>query len=290
MPQRDYAKRKNQSSGKLVIISFALLILFGFIGTLFYLKQNAPTPIQPKNTVNTPKTETTAQLPSKPQENWSFVRNLEMREIPVDKALTEEQRQALKALEQDKRLQEEKRLAAEKAAMEQQAKPEETQAKPVLQEVATKTNQVSEEEQKRQVALQKKQLETKEKAEEVKQAQQKNEAQQKAEKAKVEQLKAEAQKKAEAKKQAEVKKQVQAITQEATVKSVAKFGLQCGAFKNRAQAENMQARLAMAGYNARINSNAEWNRVVVGPLGDRNAAIAAQSNAKSVADCVVVGM
>lgn len=284
MPQRDYAKRKNQSSGKLVIISFALLILFGFIGTLFYLKQNAPTPIQPENTVPPPKTETTAQLPSKPQENWSFVRNLEMREIPVDKALTEEQRQALKALEQDKRLQEEKRLVAEKAAMEQQAKPEETQAKPVLQETSTKTNQVSEEEQKRQVVLQKTQLETKEKAEEVKQAQQKNEAQLKAEKAKAEQLKAEAKKKVEA------KKQVQAITQEATVKSVAKFGLQCGAFKNRAQAENMQARLAMAGYNARINSNAEWNRVVVGPLGDRNAAIAAQSNAKSVADCVVVGM
>lgn len=270
MPQRDYAKRKNQSSGKLIIISLALFVLFGFIGTLFYLKQNAPKPTQPENTALPQKTEKTAQLPSKPQENWSFVRNLEMREIPVDKALTEEQRQALKALEQDKRLQAEKRLAAEKVAMEQQAKPEEAQAKPDLQETSNKANQVSDEEQKHQAELQKKQLEIKTKAEEAKQAQLK------AEKAKAEQLKA------------EVKKQ--ATTQESVAKSVAKFGLQCGAFKNRAQAENMQARLAMAGYNARINSNAEWNRVVVGPLGDRNAAIVAQSNAKSVADCVVVGM
>lgn len=52
----------------------------------------------------------------------------------------------------------------------------------------------------------------------------------------------------------------------------------------------MQARLVMAGYNARINSNGEWNRVVVGPIGDRAAAASAQSNARSVAECLIVGM
>lgn len=81
-----------------------------------------------------------------------------------------------------------------------------------------------------------------------------------------------------------------AKTPEVVVKSVSKFGLQCGAFKNRAQAENMQARLVMSGYNARINASADWNRVVVGPIGDRAAAASAQANAKAVADCVVVGM
>ena len=69
-----------------------------------------------------------------------------------------------------------------------------------------------------------------------------------------------------------------------------RFGLQCGAFKNKAQAENMQARLAMAGFNARISSSSDWNRVFVGPVGDRAAASNAQSNARSVAECVIISM
>ncbi|MBN6710291.1 SPOR domain-containing protein [Haemophilus haemoglobinophilus] len=69
-----------------------------------------------------------------------------------------------------------------------------------------------------------------------------------------------------------------------------KFGLQCGAFKNRAQAENMQARLSMAGFNARINSSENWNRVFVGPIGDRNATKATLDKAKSIGNCVIIGM
>ena len=69
-----------------------------------------------------------------------------------------------------------------------------------------------------------------------------------------------------------------------------KFGLQCGAFKNRAQAENMQGRLAMTGLNAQVQVNGEWNRVRVGGFATRDAAVQAQSKAKSVADCVVIGM
>ena len=69
-----------------------------------------------------------------------------------------------------------------------------------------------------------------------------------------------------------------------------KFGLQCGAFKNRAQAENMQGRLAMTGLNAQVQVNGEWNRVRVGGFASRDAAVQAQSKAKSVADCVVIGM
>ena len=69
-----------------------------------------------------------------------------------------------------------------------------------------------------------------------------------------------------------------------------KFGLQCGAFKNRAQAESLQGRLAMAGVNAQIATSEEWNRVRVGPFSSRDAATAAQDKAKSVASCVVIGM
>lgn len=52
----------------------------------------------------------------------------------------------------------------------------------------------------------------------------------------------------------------------------------------------MQARLAMAGFNARIASSADWNRVFVGPIGDRAATSRAQSNARSVAECVIIAM
>ena len=52
----------------------------------------------------------------------------------------------------------------------------------------------------------------------------------------------------------------------------------------------MHARLAMAGFNARIVSGADWNRVFVGPVGNRSAAATAQSNARSVAECVIVAM
>ena len=66
--------------------------------------------------------------------------------------------------------------------------------------------------------------------------------------------------------------------------------MQCGAFKNRAQAENLQGRLAMSGFNAQVTTSAEWNRVRVGGFATRDAAVQAQSKAKSVADCVVIGM
>ena len=46
----------------------------------------------------------------------------------------------------------------------------------------------------------------------------------------------------------------------------------------------------MTGLNAQIQTNGEWNRVRVGGFASRDAAVQAQSKAKSVADCVVIGM
>jgi len=39
-----------------------------------------------------------------------------------------------------------------------------------------------------------------------------------------------------------------------------------------------------------VNESADWNRVVVGPAGDRNAAVKMQEKAQSVISCVVIGM
>ena len=68
------------------------------------------------------------------------------------------------------------------------------------------------------------------------------------------------------------------------------FGLQCGAFKNRAQAESLQGRLAMAGVNAQVLEAGEWNRVRVGPFPNREGAVQAQDKAKEVISCVIIGM
>ena len=77
---------------------------------------------------------------------------------------------------------------------------------------------------------------------------------------------------------------------EAKPASTGKFGLQCGAFNDRAKAEALQAKLAMTGLNARITESGKWNRVLVGPIGDRPAAASAQQQASSIASCVVIGM
>ncbi len=77
---------------------------------------------------------------------------------------------------------------------------------------------------------------------------------------------------------------------EKKAKVVKQFGIQCGAFKNRNQAENMFARLTMEGFEPQITTNSGWNRVIVGPLGNRNVANKAMKKAEKVADCLVIGM
>jgi len=69
-----------------------------------------------------------------------------------------------------------------------------------------------------------------------------------------------------------------------------RYGIQCGAFNNKAQADALQVKLNALGLNARVNESADWNRVVVGPAGDRNAAVKMQEKAQSVISCVVIGM
>ncbi|NBI41293.1 cell division protein FtsN [[Haemophilus] felis] len=69
-----------------------------------------------------------------------------------------------------------------------------------------------------------------------------------------------------------------------------KYGLQCGAFKNQTQAESLKSRLSALGLNVKVNSNSDWHRVVVGPVGDRASTLKVQERAKSITNCVVIGM
>nr|WP_314739507.1 cell division protein FtsN [uncultured Haemophilus sp.] len=284
-------KKKSRGMSVSTILSIVIIILLVSGLGLWIMKENAPTQTIPTPNQVAVKPVPTTTLPSRPEEVYSYIRDLETREVvsdpnkglPKSAQLSKEQ---LKQLEEKRKQEEAARLAAEQPA--QPEVPTETT------EVVEPTQQVapSEAELAAQKAREQKALEEKRKQAELKKQQ--DLAKKEAEKAKAEKAKADQAKAEQAKtEQAKATSTTSAKTEEKQTASQPKpgsFGLQCGAFKNKAQAENMQARLAMAGFNARIVSGADWNRVFVGPVGNRAAAATAQSNARSVAECVIVAM
>ena len=293
MAHRDFAgrsgsknkKKAKKSFNRNTLIGLALVVVLGFGLGLYFLKNKTPEPVV-ATTVQPEKTQPKSVLPNRPEEVWHYIKELETRTVPVDNnpssveknmRLTEEQRQVLiqmekeqKAAEEAKKLEaqrkEQEAANAEKAAAQaQQAQPAQTAQTQLAQQTANPEAKKPEPVKKTEPV---KKPEPPKKVEVVK-----------AEPAKTELAKTEQPKKAEPK---PAEQQVQAGGK--------KFGLQCGAFKNRAQAESLQGRLAMAGVNAQIATSEEWNRVRVGPFGSRDAATAAQDKAKSVASCVVIGM
>ena len=290
MAHRDFAgrsgsknnkKKAKKSFNRNTLIGLALVAVLGFGLGLYFLKSKTPEPVL-TTTVQPEKPQPKSVLPNRPEEVWHYIKELETRTVPVDNnpssveknmRLTEEQRQVLiqmekeqKAAEEAKKLEaqrkEQEAANAEKAAAQaQQAQPEQTvQAQPTQPQQTAKTELKKPEPVKKP--------EPPKKVEVVK-----------AEPAKTEPAKTEQPKKVEPQ---PAEQQVQAGGK--------KFGLQCGAFKNRAQAESLQGRLAMAGVNAQIATSEEWNRVRVGPFASRDAATATQDKAKSVVSCVVIGM
>lgn len=282
MAHRDFAgrsgsknkKKAKKSFNRNTLIGLALVVVLGFGLGLYFLKNKTPEPVV-ATTVQPEKTQPKSVLPNRPEEVWHYIKELETRTVPVDNnpssveknmRLTEEQRQVLIQMEKEQKAAEEaKKLEAQRK--EQEAANAEKAVAQAQQAQPTQTaQQTAKPEAKNPEPVKK--PEPPKKVEVVK-----------AEPAKTEPAKAEQPKKAEPK---PAEQQVQAGGK--------KFGLQCGAFKNRAQAESLQGRLAMAGVNAQIATSEEWNRVRVGPFGSRDAATAAQDKAKSVASCVVIGM
>ena len=289
MAHRDFAGRSGSKNNKKkakkrfnrnTLIGLALVAVLGFGLGLYFLKSKTPEPVV-TTTVQPEKPQPKSVLPNRPEEVWHYIKELETRTVPVDNnpssveknmRLTEEQRQVLIQMEKEQKAAEEaKKLEAQRkeqeaanaekvAAQAQQAQPAQTAQTQPAQQTANPEA---------------KKPEPVKKTEPVK----KPEPPKKVEVVKAEPAKTEQPKKAEPK---PAEQQVQAGGK--------KFGLQCGAFKNRAQAESLQGRLAMAGVNAQIATSEEWNRVRVGPFGSRDAATAAQDKAKSVASCVVIGM
>lgn len=307
--QRDYAVRNNNGSAKkkkssnmnkTLLIFITALVVAGFASTLYLLKEKAPASV---TQTAADKPQPKSQLPSRPEEVWSYIKELESRTVVTDESqkalqsnlqLSEKQKEELRNLAEK-----EKQAAIEKAKQAEERRLAEEQGLTQKDEAGldaelakiaerNKTEQAKAAEQKKQ-AEQKKLAEQK-KAEEAKKTEETKKA--------AEARKAEEVKKVEEAKKAEESKKAPAVTE--TVKDAQKtetakagerkFGLQCGAFKNKEQAENLKNRLVGIGLNARVNASADWNRVVVGPMTDRTAAVKAQQQAGSIIGCVVIGM
>ncbi|TCP90160.1 cell division protein FtsN [Cricetibacter osteomyelitidis] len=282
MAQRDYASRKNvkkkkSKSNVTVLLAIAAVVVIAFAGGLYLLKEKAPEPV--KTTEEAPqvadKTQPKTVLPSRLEERWNYIKELETREIPIDDSqssidknaqLSDEQKKILVQMEKDRQ---EAELAKQKQA--EQAKLAEANANKEGSD--NTTTSVNTAESKKVTVMEAAKSDVK-RTETVKTAERVKET---------EKLKEAVKEKPKETKKAEPSKDTKTA-------STGKFGLQCGAFKNKTQADALQAKLTMAGFNARVNSSTDWNRVVIGPVGDRGVAVSAQSNAKSIANCVVIGM
>ena len=262
MAHRDFAARRGSNNkkktkkNKNILIILALVIVLAFGVALYLLKNKNSEVVVQQAATQQEKTQPKSVLPNRPEEVWSYIKALETRTVPVDNKPT--------SVEQNMRLTEEQRQVLVQMEKEQQAA-----------------------EEARKLAEQQRAVETA-KDQEV-QATPKIEQEKKPEAVKTETVKSEPVKKQEQPKIETAKKIEQPKTAD-NPNGGKKFGLQCGAFKNRAQAENLQGRLSMTGLNAQVQVNGEWNRVRVGGFASRDAAVQAQSKAKSVADCVVIGM
>jgi len=271
---RDFVARrgvnKKKGKNKNILIGMMIAVVFAFGIGLYFLKNKTEEKVVKEITPQTEKTQPKSILPNRPEEVWSYIKALETRTVPVDDKpssveknmrLTEEQRQVLIQMEKDQKAAEEARKLAEQQVAQESTKVDNLSKSTVVQQSSpAKTEQVK-------------------KVETVKIDTLSTEAEKKAKQAKLDTAK-----------KVESIKTVESVKTTENENSNKKFGLQCGAFKNRAQAENLQGRLAMTGLNAQVQVNGEWNRVRIGNFANRDAAMQAQSKAKGVADCVVIGM
>ena len=262
MAHRDFAARRGSNNkkktkkNKNILIILALVIVLAFGVGLYLLKNKNSEAVVQQAATEQEKTQPKSVLPNRPEEVWSYIKALETRTVPVDNKPT--------SVEQNMRLTEEQRQVLVQMEKEQQA--------------AEEARKLAEKQRAVEIA----------KAQQV-QAAPKVEQAKKPEAVKTETVQPESTQKQEQPKIDTAKKVEQTKTTD-NLNGGKKFGLQCGAFKNRAQAENLQGRLSMTGLNAQVQVNGEWNRVRVGSFASRDAAVQAQSKAKSVADCVVIGM
>lgn len=130
MPQRDYAARSNKKgTNKSLILGIIIFLLLAGGISLWALKENAPAPVIP-NVQQVPSQLQGPALPSRPEEMYSYIRDLETREVLTDNSQKSQEKLAQLSAEQKQQLEaklkqeQEARLVAEKATQTEQTTTE----------------------------------------------------------------------------------------------------------------------------------------------------------------------
>ncbi|OTA18646.1 cell division protein FtsN [Xenorhabdus beddingii] len=255
--RKNTGKQKNQSQGlpkTILAVAVALVILF--IGGLYFIVhnkkesvQNAPQPThQTKGHV----------LPPKPEERWSYIKELENRPVngssiqepsailnpPLNHApqLTPEQKQLLEQMQADMR---QPPISLKEVPYNSEPVPRShVVINPPSQEYIQPQSEPSSSEQKATVAQESRSSTSSQQAGETKPKPETHDS---------------------------------------------RMMLQCGSFRTMAQAESVRASLAFAGIESQITTKDNWNRVVLGPYKNKAGAekMRVQVTGAGVSGCIL---
>lgn len=220
-------------------MAIAVAILVTFIGGLYFITHNQPedVPLLPGQ-----KTSQGNGLPPKPEERWRYIKELENRQIGVTQPT---EPSAGGEVQSQTQLTNEQRQLLEQMQADMRQQPTKLPEVPYNDQTQIPRSQVTitppvsnvppPQQQSRPVVPQQTHTKT----------------------------------------QPVQQQQVQAppkVEKEQPKEKTQRWMLQCGSFKGLDQAESVRAQLAFAGIESRITTGGGWNRVVLGPYGDRAAA------------------
>ncbi len=139
------------------------------------MKSSAPVPTVP-SAPQPANSQTKSELPSRPEETWSYIRDLETRTVITDNSQTSQERLAQLTAEQkqqieERRKQEEARLAAEQAQQKPATDVSATELAPKTEEVKLLTEEELAAKKAQEQALAQKQAEEKRRQAELKKQQ-----------------------------------------------------------------------------------------------------------------------
>ncbi|OTA14813.1 cell division protein FtsN [Xenorhabdus vietnamensis] len=256
MAQRDYVsrgrsnprrkntgKKKNQAQGlSKTTLAVAAVLMVMFIGGLYFIAHNQ----KEKSVQNSPKSNHQTKeysLPPKPEERWSYIKELENR--PVNESPIQDPN-ATSTLNEP--LNQAPQLTAEQKQLLEQMQADMRQPPILLKEVPYNSELVP----RSRVLINPP-------AQQYEYAQQQHTQQQAGQHSSEQKPAAPIQSTSEAGKPK-------------PEKNNSKLMLQCGSFRAMEQAESVRANLAFAGIESQIATKDNWNRVVLGPYRNKPSA------------------
>ncbi|MBK5145639.1 cell division protein FtsN [Budviciaceae bacterium BWR-B9] len=253
MAQRDYVsrsrsgtrskknsrKKKSSSGGAsklMIVLALAVLVVFG--GGLYYITQHKPETVP---AAGTPAVQPGNGLPPKPEERWSYIKELENRQVTnspnstgqpktnTQAPLTAEQKRMLDQIQADMQ-----KPPIQLSGVDASGRPSTARdggTKPALNNTAAVNTQTQQQTPTPTPP-----------------------------------------KKVTPPAPAPVTSTPKTTSQTAAQAQSQRWIIQCGSFKALDQAESVKVNLAFSGIESRISTSDGWNRVILGPYNNREAA------------------